>query len=257
MAGTDGNGPKVGDGGRQRNTMANLLSKYQVDYKNPGGAQALPALDPASTANYYSQLGGLYAGYQTQLLAQKQQRVGLRAGFGEAQAGIRAQLVSGISQTQNANIERGVAGSSAASQQEIGVRADAAAQTATAKRQMLEGLAGSRLQDQQAGVDFFQSSQQLEAQKLAQQQATLAQQLQSNLIVSGQETQMDALKAIYQSLMQGGGGGQTGNGQQPGQRQPGFNIQQWQKDQARRAGYGDDVGGYLQHIWADKLGIGA
>jgi hypothetical protein len=239
-----------------RNTFANVLSKNQVNYQNPGGSAALPAMDPASTANYYSQLGGLYAGYQNQLIGLKQQRVGIRAGFGEAKASIRSQLVSGLADTQNAAIDRGVGGSSAALQQEAGVRGDAAAATATAKRQELEGIGQTRLQAQQAGIDYFQGSQQLEAQKLAQQQQQLASQLQNNLIVSGQETQMDALRAMYRAQMQAfqNGGGNGGNGNGNGGQGSNFDLQAWQQQQAKQAGYGKDMQSYLQNIWASRTG---
>ncbi len=219
MAGTDNNGPRFGEGGRKRNTAANILSKYQVDYKNPGGASALPSLDPASTANYYSQLAGLYAGYQNQLIALKQQRIGARADF-QAQAGqVRAQKITDLAGTENAAIERGVVGSSADLQGRADVRGAAEAGIQAAKRQKLETISGTRIAAQQAGIDYFMGVQGLEAQKLAQQQALLAQQLQQNLIISGQETQMDALKAIYESLsgaMAAQGGGGAGGGGQGG-----------------------------------------
>ncbi|MES2156026.1 MAG: hypothetical protein V4510_12910 [bacterium] len=193
-----------GSPGRLRNTFANALSKNKVDYSNPGGASALPALDPASTANYYSQLAGLYAGYQTQLAGLKQQRVGLRADFMATRADVQAQKIGGLADTENASIERGIAGSSADLQGRAGVRAGAEAAIQSAKRTRMEGVAGTRLAAQQAGIQYFMGAQGLEANKLAQQQQLLAQQLQNNLIVSGQETQMDALKAIYQSLINSG-----------------------------------------------------
>jgi hypothetical protein len=193
-----------------RNTFANTLSNHKVDYKNPGGAEALPALDPATTANYYSQLAGLYSQYQTTLIGLKQQRVGLRAGFSEQKAGIRSEMLSGLAGAENAAIERGVTGSSADLQARADVRAGAAGATASAKRQMLEGVAATRLAAQQAGISYFQGSADLEAQKLAQQQATLAQQLQNNLIVSGQESQMDALRAMYEAIANSTTGGRGG-----------------------------------------------
>lgn len=224
MAGTDGNGPKVGEGGRMRNTFANILSKNKVDYSNPGGASALPSLDPASTANYYSQLAGLYAGYQNQLIALKQQRIGARADFQAQAAQVRAQKIGDLATTENQSIERGVVGSSADLQNRAGVRGAAAAGIQAAKRQKLETIAGTRIAAQQAGIDYFMGAQGLEAQKLAQQQQLLAQQLQQNLIVSGQESQMDVLKQIYESLSGSIGGTtvnktvnvNTGAGQAPG-----------------------------------------
>jgi hypothetical protein len=185
-----------------RNTFANVLSKNQVNYQNPGGKSALPSLDPASTANYYSQLAGLYAGYQNQLIALKQQRIGAKADFRDAAAQIRAQKVSDLASVENAAIERGVVGSSADLQNRIAVRGAAAAGIQSAKRGKLEAIAGTRIAAQQAGIDYFMGVQGLEAQKLAQQQQLLAQQLERNLIISGQETQMDALKGIYESLSQ-------------------------------------------------------
>ena len=196
--------PVPGSPGRLRNTFANALSKNKVDYSNPGGESALPALDPAQTANYYSQLAGLYSGYQNQLLGLKQQRVGLRADFMATKADVNAQKIGGLADTENAAIERGITGSSADLQARTGVRAGAEAAVQAAKRARMEGVAGTRLAAQQAGIDYFMGSQSIEAQKLAQQQQALAMQLQNNLIVSGQETTMDAMKAIYRALINNG-----------------------------------------------------
>jgi hypothetical protein len=196
--------PVPGSPGRLRNTFANALSKNQVDYSNPGGADALPALSPASTANYYSQMAGLYAGYQNQLLALKQQRVGFRADFGAAKADINAQKIGGLADAENQAIERGITGSSGDLQQRTGVRAGAAAAVQAAKRTRMEGVAGTRIAAQQAGIDYFMGSTQLQGTALAEQQQALAMQLQNNLIVSGQETTMDAMKAIYRALINNG-----------------------------------------------------
>ncbi len=77
---------------------------------------------------------------------------------------------------------------------------------------MLQGLAENRLQQQQAGLAFFQGATQLEAQKLASQQQQMANQLQQNLIVSGQESQMDMLKHMFEAQMGQFGGGVGGMG---------------------------------------------
>jgi hypothetical protein len=204
MAGTDNNGPRVGEGNRMRNTLANTLSKNTIDYTNPGGASALPSLDPASTANYYSQLSGLYAGYQNQLLALKQQRIGARADFSAQAAQVRAQKVGDLASVENQSIERGISGSSADLQQRAGVEGAAAAGIQAAKRQRGETVSGTHIAGQQAGIDYFMGAQGLEAQKLAQQQQLLSDQLERNLIVSGQETTMDALKGIFESLSAAG-----------------------------------------------------
>lgn len=214
------------DGGRMRNTFANVLSKNQVNYQNPGGAQALPSLDPASTANYYSQLAGLYAGYQNQLVALKQQRVGARAGFKAERAAIQAEKLTGLADAENAAIERGMLGGTADLQARTGVRAQAASAVAGAKSAMLQEVAQTRIGAQQAGIDYFMQSQGLEAQKLAQQQALLSDQLMQNLIISGQETQMDAMKGIYEALAGIGQGGGGGNTQGPGAGRRGPNPTQ-------------------------------
>jgi len=211
------NGPALAGlgkhGGRMRNTLANVLSKNKIDYQNPGGAQALPSLDPASEANYYQQLGNLYAQYQTTLSGLKLQRVGLRAGFAANRAGIRAQKVEELAGVENQAIERGILGSSAELQQRTGVRAAAAANIAAERNALTQGIAQTRLAAQQAGIDYQQGATALEAQKLAQQQQLLAQQLEQNLIISGQEAQMDAMRAIYEAIagnIAGGGGGRQG-----------------------------------------------
>jgi hypothetical protein len=201
------------EGGRKRNTFANLLSKNQVDYQNPGGKSALPSLDPASTANYYQQLAGLYAGYQNQRAAFKLQRVGFRAGFQEAKAGIRAEKLAGLAGTENAAIERGIAGSSADLQGRADVRGAAAAAKVSAKNQMLQGVAGTRIGEQGAAIEYFMGAAGLEANKLAQQQQMLAQQLEQNTIISGQESQMDIIKQMYEAQL-----AMYSNGLEPGKR---------------------------------------
>lgn len=194
--------PRPGhDGGRMRNTFANILSKNQVNYTNPGGGQALPALSPAQNANYYAQLGTMYAQYQTTLQALKQQRVGLRVDYRDQLAQIQQQKVAQLASTENAGIERGLAGSSAVSEQMAGVKGAAATAKAGAQRQMLQGVGQNLIQVQQAALGYAQGAQQLQQQKLTQQQELLAQQLQQNLIVSGQESTMDVYRAIYRAIV--------------------------------------------------------
>jgi hypothetical protein len=191
-----------------RNTFANILSKNQVDYQNPGGTAALPALSPASTANYYSQLAGLYAGYQNTLAGAKLQRVGIRSGLKTDLAGIKAEGIEMKATAVNTALDRGIVGSTVDASARAGVDADVAGARAGARSEALQALAQNRLGVSQAGVDYFMGAQGLEAQKLAQQQEALAQQLQANLIISGNESNMDALKAIYKALVaQLGGGG--------------------------------------------------
>lgn len=201
--------PKMprGDGNRARHTMQNNLSKQSggaagggTGYTNPGGAAALPALSPDQTANYYAQLAGLASQYQTDIAGYRAQRIGLRAGYKQTRAGIRADLISGLSGVQADAGGRGVRGSSAELNSEIGVRAGAASQTAEAKNQLLQGLAQNRIGVQTAGNKYFLDESALASQKLAMQQQALSDELRNNLIVSGQESQMDVLKSIYQAL---------------------------------------------------------
>lgn len=187
-------------GGRMRNTAANLYSKNTIDYQNPGGLAALPATTPEQTANYYSQLGGLYAQYQATLTGYKQQRLQARGAFQQKRAGIKSEMISGLASAENDAADRGVLGSSADLQGRVAVRADAAAQKQTAKGEFLQTAATTRLGAQQAGIDYFMGQQGLQAQQLAQQQQALAYQLQNNLIVSGQEQQADVLAQIYAAL---------------------------------------------------------
>lgn len=216
-----GPGSNPQGGNRMRNTFANILSKNQVNYQNPGGQSALPSLDPAAEAAYYNQLAGLYAGYQTQLQGLKQQRVGIRADARMARTEVRAQKLADLAGTENAAIERGMLGGTADLQARAGVEATAAAGQAAISNQKLQGLAQNRIAAQQAGTEYFMGAAALEADKVAQQQMVLAQQLERNLIVSGQEAQLDALKGIYNALSNGlttpgsGGGG-------AGRRAPAF-----------------------------------
>ncbi len=258
MAGTDASGPKgPGDGNRKRNTFNNILSKYSGNGpQNTGGAKALPSLGPAQTANYYNQLGGLYAGYQNQVEQLKLQRVGIKSGYRSAVAQVRAQKLTDLAASENASIDRGVQGSSASLQEQAGVRGAAAAGIATAQDQKLQALGGTRLAQQQAGTDYFMAAQGLEANKLAQQQELLAQQLQQNSIISGQETQMDALKAIYQALnkqFQSGGGGGGNGGDGSGGNNNGFDIRKWLAQQAKTTG--QTLPEYVNTVFAAKRGI--
>ena len=182
------------------NTAVNKGTKQNV-YTNPGGAAALPSLDPAQTQNYYSQLQTLYGQYENTIAGLRAQRVGLHSGFVQAKAGIRSQLISGLAGAENSAIERGMTGGTADLQARSDVRGQASAAQATAKNDMLQQLAQNRIGEQGAALQFYQGKTGLEAQSLAQQQQLLAQQLQNNLIVSGQESQMDALKQMYQSFM--------------------------------------------------------
>lgn len=181
-----GRGNKVGDGNRMRNTQQNKLSK------NPGGAKALPAMSPAQNAAHYAQMQALFAQYQNQLMQLKQERVGLRTGFRQARTDIRGELIGGLSDVQNSNIERGTYGGSAGYQQEIGVRAEADQARAAAKTEMLQGLAYNQIAKQGAATDYQMGLAQLQAEKLAQQQEMLAAQLERNAIISGFESLANA-----------------------------------------------------------------
>lgn len=194
------NGPEAGN--RNRNTFANLLSKYQVGGSNPGGAAALPALSPADTAAYFGQVAAIEAGLRNQMAALRAERVGIRAGFRTERAGIKQQVIGGIVGISGESQERGILGSSAELEQRIGVRAAGAGAIAQSRNEMLQGLAANRLAGQQAQLGAFQASSQLAAQALAARQTQLAAQLQQNLIISGQESTMDILKALYQAQSQ-------------------------------------------------------
>lgn len=197
-----GGSPAVGgQDNRRRNTAANQLSKYQTDYQNPGGMAALPALSPAQTANQFAQLAGLAAQFENTVADLRQRRVGLKAGFRATAAGIKAQEMGSLSSTENSNISRGVQGSSGANASLIGVQADAATQTQAAKSQLYQGLAQSRIEQQRAAIDLFTGQTNVQAQGLAMQQDALANQLQNDLIISGQETQTDFVRQLYESLL--------------------------------------------------------
>jgi cell wall-associated NlpC family hydrolase len=192
---------------RKRNTSNNINSKtvdpYSAQKPNPGGAAALPSLDPAQTANYYAQLQGLFAQYQNQITALKQQRVGLRAGFMEAKAGIKTDLISGLAGAEGSAESRGVLGSSADAENRTNIVGAAAAARAEAKNTMRTGIAQTKLQAAQSATDYFMGVSQLEASKLASQQAALSDQLTRNAIISGLE-----------------GGGPGGLGAPPGYKGP-------------------------------------
>ena len=212
-------GPKPGDG-RIRNTAANALSKLSDPFAGQGAKQgaggpgmaALPALSPGATASYYNQLGGLYSQYQTTLAGLRSQRMGIRANALQQRAGVRSEMISGLATAENAGIERGISGSSAELQGRADVRGAAAAGIAQIEADKLNQLGQLQNQKAQAAVGLYQGVTGLQAGVVAQQDEALAQQLQNNLIVSGQESQMDALKAMFDAQMAalqppGGNGG--------------------------------------------------
>lgn len=215
-----GRGNKVGDGNRMRNTQQNKLSKAGA------GAKGLPPLSPQQNAAYFEQLQAMYAGYQNQLMALRQERVGLRQGFRQARTDIRGELIGNLSGIQNENIERGTYGGSAGYQQEIGARAEAEQARTAAKQEMLQGLAYNRIAVNTAATDYAMQAAALQTQKLAQQQEALAAQLEQNAIVSGLEQQGDALTSALRQMIKNtqggpggaapGGGGGVGNGGQRG-----------------------------------------
>ena len=188
--------------GRSRNTLANLFSKYQVGgQSSSGGAAALPALSPEQTAGFYAQLAGLEAQYRNQVAALRAQRVGIRAGFKAERAGIKAEAISGIEGAVGAALTEGTVGSSFDLERRIGVRAQQAGALAGARNEMLQALAQNRLGVQEAALGQFMGAQQLQQQALALQQQALAQQLQQNLIISGQESTQDILRALYKAQL--------------------------------------------------------
>jgi hypothetical protein len=201
-----------GGTGRKRTALANILSKYRVDYQNPGGLAALPSTTPEQTQNYYQQLGGLYSQYQTLLGGLRQQRMGIKANAMTQRADVRAQTVQGVVGAEQAAQDRGVLGSSGDLSARAGVRAAGAQGLAQVKSDALSKLADLQLQKQQGALALYQGTTSLAGQQLAQQQQALAMQLQNNLIVSGQETQMDAMQAIYAALAGRAGGGRGGGG---------------------------------------------
>lgn len=238
-------------GGRMRNTMANVLSKNKVDYSNPGGSAALPALSPQATAAYYGQLSSMMSGLQSKLQGYRLQRQGLKAGFQETRAGAKSQAIADMSGAVGDAIGRGVLNSSADLSARSGVRATQAQTVSDARNQLLQGLAQTRLSAQQDIIANQQGMQQLQANYVAQQQEALAQELQQNAIVSGQEASLDAIKAMYNAFMQNGNGGRHN----PDTAAPQFDVRQWLQDQAKQTG--QSLPDYLYQRNQARLGIGA
>ena len=216
--GNNTTGPKGGDG-RIRNTLANAIGKNAgslgPQLLSSGGGAALPALTPAQNAAYYNQLGGLYSQYQTTLAGLRSQRMGLKANAAVARQGARAQGITNLAAAENSSIERGVTGSSADLQGRAAVKGQTASDIAATNAQLYQGLSALQNQKAQAAVGLYQGVAGLQSQAAAQQEEQLAQQLQNNLIVSGQESSMDMFRKMYQAqidALQGGGGNGNGNG---------------------------------------------
>jgi hypothetical protein len=206
--GTDNNGPSpvqapAADNSHQRNNYTNQRTHQDVTigYENPGGMAALPPLDAASTANYYAQLGNYYALYENERATLRAQRVGAKAEAKVALADVKAQLVPSLASAENAQIDRGTLGGSADMQERIGLKGAAASDRAAIRGQLHADIAASRLAEQQAALVLYQNQTGLEAEKLAQQQTMLADQLERNAIISGAESMADAQRAAYEAIM--------------------------------------------------------
>jgi hypothetical protein len=87
------------------------------------------------------------------------------------------------------------------------VRAEASSALQAAKTGLIQSLQQNRLQQQQTGLDYAMGVGALNSQALAGQQSALQDQLAQNLIVSGQESQMDILKTMYENQLRPRGGG--------------------------------------------------
>lgn len=169
-------------------------------YQNPGGAAAIPASTPDQTAAYYAQLQALQSQYSTTIADARLQRVGVNASFRTDKAAVKATGIANMAGTVNSAMDRGISGSSIDYQARIGVKADTANQIAGLKNQRIQDLGALQIMRQQAASDLYTGQTGLAAQQLAQQQAALAQQLETNAIISGAESNVNAIKQLYDAL---------------------------------------------------------
>lgn len=173
----------------------------------------LPAMSPESTANYYAQLASLSSGLTVALAASKAQRVGIKAQGKVAAAQIRSDAIDNMASTVNHALDTGTVGASFDAANRVGVLADRASGLAANRADVRGQLAQSRLGDQATALQYQLSGQQLEGQRIAEIDSALRDQLLNNTIISGMESQVDALKAVYEALAQNApGGNQPGRG---------------------------------------------
>jgi hypothetical protein len=173
----------------------------------------LPAMTPESTAAYYARLATLDAQLGTDLAALRAQRVGLKADARVARADVRAGAIEGMAGQVNSALETNTFGSSMDVAGRVGVRATAAREKAQVGADLREGLAMNRIQEQQTALGYQLAGQELEAGRAAEIQGALADQLLNNTIMSGMESQVDALQAVYEALAQRTG--RPGRGRAP------------------------------------------
>jgi hypothetical protein len=185
-----------------RNTLRNKASKQNV---NPLNQITLPALSPDQTANYYQQLSGMTQQHMLDLAQLRQQRVGLRADARNQEVAIHAQGVQDVTAAQQGAAQAGIQGSSIEYNNMSAATANMYQQRQAVKDKLLSDLAANQLQRQQSALTLYNSQTALASQSLAQQQQLLASQLQNNNIVSGRESNFNALNAFYRQY--GGGNG--------------------------------------------------
>jgi hypothetical protein len=169
-----------GPSNRVRNTATEVAGKNKGGIPGVPGKVGVPGVPsfgesygsvPGATAS----LASAYAGFQQVAAAMRAQRVGLRAGFKSKKADIRAEGISAMSDTINSGIDRGITGSSAVSQERIGVIAGVKTGIEGARGEMKQGVLESKVQEQQAYLQYDIAQQQMAAQAAAaRQQAEIA-----------------------------------------------------------------------------------
>lgn len=126
QTGVQNNGPKAGNGNRNRNTLRNNASKTS-------GYPGIPPLSPSGTVEFAEKLATLRGDYLTQLAQLRMDSRGARAQYRLDKANVLDARRTDLAAAANDAIERGVFGSSADIEARAGIRAEAVRALAEAR----------------------------------------------------------------------------------------------------------------------------
>jgi hypothetical protein len=190
--GTSGNGPKMGNSNRKRNTLRNLASKRLP--------VTIPNLSPGSAIGYAGQVAGLEQSLYARLAAIRAQAAAARGQFQADRSNIQAQAVDAMAGTVNAALDRGLIGSSIDLEGRAAVEAQRAAALVQARLQRSQALAGLRVEGIQATNDYYTGLLQVLAQKRAEQAQMAAQDFQQNVYDAMQQNYQQLYRQVLQRL---------------------------------------------------------
>jgi len=192
------NGPTSG---RLRNTATEVAGKNKGGIPGVPGKVGVPKV-PGFGADYGSvpgatgQLAGAYAAFQNVVASMRAQRVGLKAGFQTDKAAIRAEGIGAMSEVINTGIDRGLTGASSVSQEAIGVVAGVKTGIEAARGEMKQGMLASKVEEQNAYLNYQVTQEQMAMQAEAARQANAIAEAQMAASAAASENMMAGLEAL-------------------------------------------------------------